>query len=130
MSAFIAHRTIVRMVHHEPLDHLFAEIDGFRVGGRNHQAIPRFDHAAHLNPFDRAFTLHRTDAAGPCGSQGRVVAEARDHDAQSFSRFDDLRPGGDLYFMTIDDEFGHRSKVVFSGQLSAKIVILLLPADR
>ena len=102
MSAFIAHRTIVRMVHHEPLDHLFAKIDGFLVGGRNHQAIPCFDHAAHLDPFDRAFTLHRADAASPDGSQGRVVAEARDHDAQLFSRFDDLRPEGDFYLLTIN----------------------------
>jgi hypothetical protein len=107
------------MVHHEPLDHLFAEIDGFPVGGRNHQAIPCFEHAAHLNPFDRAFTLHRADAASPDGSQGRVVAEARDDDAQLFSRFDDLRPVRDFYLMTINDEFGHRSKRAFSYQPSA-----------
>jgi hypothetical protein len=30
-----------------------------------------------------------------------MVAEARDHDAQALGRFNDLRPGGDFYFMTV-----------------------------
>jgi hypothetical protein len=110
------------VIHHEPLDHLSAEIDGFPIGGRNDQAIPRFDHAAHLDPFNRPFTLHRADAASPHGSQGRMVAEARDHDAQPFGRFNDLRPGRDFDFMTINDEFGHRDKAAFSYQLSKNII--------
>src|SRR5512135_1194065 len=108
MPAFIANRTIMGMVHHEPLDHLSAEIDGFCIHGRNHQAIPDLGHAAHLDAFERDFTLDRANPAGSHGSQSGVIAETRDYDAQPFSRLNDLHPLGSFNFMTVNDEFGHR----------------------
>ena len=118
VPAFIADRAIVGMVHHEPLDHLPAEIDRFAMGSRNHHPILCLHHTTHLHAFDGAFREHdRADAASPHGPQRRVLAEARDHDAQPFGRFDDLCPLGDFNGMTINDEFGHRDKSSF--QLSA-----------
>jgi hypothetical protein len=102
VPAFITDRAIMGVVHHEPLNHLSTEIDGLLIGGGNHQAIPGFDHTAHLDPFDRTVTLHRADPAGPYGPQGRVVAEAGDDDTQPLGRLDDFHPVGDFYFMTVN----------------------------
>jgi hypothetical protein len=102
VPTFVADWAILRMVHHEPFHHLFAEIDGFLVHGGNYQAIPDLGHAAHLDPFDRAFTLHRANPASSHRSQGRVIAEAGDNDAQSFGGLNDLHPLGGIDFVTIN----------------------------
>ena len=108
VPAFVAHRTVVGMVEHEPFDDMPPKIHGFVIGGGNHHAVLGVDHAAHLNALDRPLRKgHGADPAGPHRSQGRVIAKARDHDAQPFGRLDHLGAGGDIDFAIVDGEFGH-----------------------
>ena len=110
VSAFVAHRAVVGMVEHEPFDDVPPEIHGFGIRGGNHHAVLGVDHAAHLDALDRSLRKgHGTDPAGPHRSQGRVIAEARDHDAQPFGRLDHLGAGGDFDLPIVDLEFGHDS---------------------
>ena len=55
VPAFIADGAIVRMVHHEPFDHVLSKIDGLFIRGRYDHAVRSVHHAAHLYPFDRPF---------------------------------------------------------------------------
>jgi hypothetical protein len=103
VAAFIADGTVVGMVHHEPFDHVPAEIDGFFVSGRYGHAIASVHHAAHLYPFDRAFQeLHCTDPAGTDRSEPRMVAESWDDDAQPCCGLNHLRSLFDFYFDTVN----------------------------
>jgi hypothetical protein len=108
MAAFIAHRTIMGMVQHQPFDNMFAKIHGLFIGGRYHHAVPGIDHTAHLYAFDRTLQeFYRTYPAGPNRSQGRVIAESRNHDAQLFGGFDHLGPLGNFDFLFVDNQFRH-----------------------
>ena len=91
MAAFITHRTIMGMVQHQPFDNVFAKVDGFRIRGGNHHAVLSLDHAAHLNPLDRAvFERNGTNPAGAHRPQRRMITEPWDHNPQllgSLERF-------------------------------------------
>ena len=54
VAALVADRAVVGMVEHEPLHDVAAEVDRLLVRGRHNHAIGDVDHAAHLDPFDRA----------------------------------------------------------------------------
>jgi hypothetical protein len=103
MSAFIADRTVVGMVHHEPFDHMPSKIDDLIVDGRYGHAIGSVHHAAHLDPFDRAFQeLHGTHPTGADRPEPRMVAEPWDDDAQPRRGLDHLRSLFDFYFDTVN----------------------------
>ena len=108
MAAFVAHRAVQGVVQHEPLDDVFAEIHGLRVGGGDHHAVFGLHHAAHLHPFHRP--LQELDGAHPAGAQraqGRVVAEAGDHDPQALRGLEHVGALRDFDFPVIDDELRH-----------------------
>jgi hypothetical protein len=103
MPSFIADRAIVGMVHHEPFDDVFTEIDSFFIRRRYDHAIVSIHHAAHLDPFDRTFQKpHRTHSTGPDGSQTGMVAKPRDDDAEPRRCLNDFRPLLNFYFKTIN----------------------------
>jgi hypothetical protein len=108
MAAFVTNGTIVRMVHHEPFNDLPAEADSFFIPGGYHHAILCIHHAAHFYPFNRAFhEFDRTHPAGADRSEARVIAKSRNDNAKSLSRLNDLRPGWNIYFITINLQSGH-----------------------
>jgi hypothetical protein len=93
VSAFITDRTVMGMVHHEPLDHMLAETDSLLMSGRYDHPVLGVDHAAHLNAFDRAVQEHhRTHAAGAHGPQAGMVAEAWNSYSELRSSLDHLHP--------------------------------------
>ena len=103
MAAFVADRTVVGMVHHEPFDHMPSEIDGLFVCGRYGHAIASVHHAAHLYPFDRAFQeLHCAHPTGTDRPESRMVAESWDDDAQPCRGLDHLRSLLDFYFCSVN----------------------------
>jgi hypothetical protein len=103
MSPFITDRTVVRMVHHQPSNHMFPEIDCLFVGGRYRHAIASIDHATHLHPFDRTLEkLHRADPAGTDGSEAWMKTEPRDDNAQPRRSLYHLRPGLHFYFKAVN----------------------------
>ena len=108
VAAFITDRAIMGMVHHEPLDHMLAEVDCLFIGRRNDHTVLGIDHAAHLHPFDRALQkLHRTHAAGADRSQAGMIAETRDDDAQPFGGLNHFHPFRNFYFKTVNLQLGH-----------------------
>jgi hypothetical protein len=116
VAALVAHRTVKRMVQHEPLDHVFSELHCLFICGGDDHAVPGFHHAAHIDPFVWAFhELHRTHPAGAHGAQGRMVAEAGYHDAEAFRGFDHLRPLGHCYFLSVNDQFRHSRLLTIHG---------------
>ena len=103
VSPFIAHRAVMGMVEHEPFDHMFSEIHGLCIRGRNHHAVHGRDHTTHLDAFDGAFLkVDGADTAGAHGSQGRVIAEPRYDDAQALGGFDHLGAGRNFNFAVVD----------------------------
>ena len=66
MSAFIADRTIMGVVKHEPLDYVPSKVNRLRIGGRNFHTVAGRNHATHLNAFDRSFD--EFDGANPTGA--------------------------------------------------------------
>ena len=112
VAAFVAHRAIEGVVHHQPLDDVPAELHGLGVGGGDHHAVTGVFHAAHLDALHRPLQeLDGAHAAGAEGAQAGVVAEPGDHDPQPFGGGDDLGPGRDLDGAVIDDELGHNITV-------------------
>jgi hypothetical protein len=108
MAAFIAHRTIVGMVQHQPFDNMFTEIDNLFIRGRYHHAVPGIDHTAHLHAFNRTlYEFYRTYSTGPNRPQGRVIAKPRNHDAQFFGGINHFGPRGNFYFLFVDNQFRH-----------------------
>ena len=103
VASFITNRTVMRMVHHEPLDHMLAEIDSLLMSGRNDHPVLSVDHAAHLNAFDRAIQKHhRTHAACAHGSEGGMVAETGNDDPQPRRSLDHLHPFWDFDLKIVD----------------------------
>ena len=108
VAALVAHRAVVGMVEHEPLDHVAAELDGLRIRGRDHHAVRGLDHAAHLQALDRPLLeLDGAHAAGAHGPQGRMIAEARDHDPQPGRGLDHLGARRDVDRTLVDGQSGH-----------------------
>jgi hypothetical protein len=103
VAAFVADGAIMGVVHHEPFDHVPAEIDGLFVRGRYGHAIASIHHAAHLHPFDRAFQeLYRAHPAGANRPESLMVAESWDDDAQPCCSLNHLRSLFDFYFSTVN----------------------------
>jgi hypothetical protein len=116
VPTFITDRAVMGMVHHQPFNHVFTEIDRFLVSRRYDHALLPIRHAAHLHPFDRAFKkLHRAHATGTNRSKGWMEAEPRDDDAQSGSSLDHLRPFRNFYFQSVDLQLRHS---FFLGKMS------------
>ena len=108
MAPFIAYRAIMGVVKHEPFNHVLTKIHCLFVGGRYYHAILSIDHAAHLHALEGAFQkLHGADPAGAHRSQSGMVAEARNHDAQSFRGLNHLCSHWNFYFPIIYDELWH-----------------------
>jgi hypothetical protein len=108
MAPFITDRAVMGVMKHEPFYDVSPEFRGFRVCGGYHHTVLGFLHAAHLNTFDRTLEeLYGADTAGTHRPQGRMIAESRYHDAQSFSGLYDLCPLRDFYFEIVDDQFRH-----------------------
>jgi hypothetical protein len=115
VAPFIANRAIMGVVKHEPFNHVLTKIHCLFVGGRYYHAILSIDHAAHLHALEGAFQkLHGADPAGAHRSQGGMVAEARNHDAQSFRGLNHLCSRWNFYFPIIYDEFRHVSRRRFT----------------
>jgi len=103
MSPFITDRTVVGMVHHEPFNDMFAEIDCFFIGGRYCHAITGVNHATHLDPLDRTLKkLYRADPASANGSKTWVEAEPWDDNTQPRRSLYHLRPLLNLYFKAVN----------------------------
>jgi hypothetical protein len=103
VSAFIADRAVMGMVHHKPFDHVPAEIDGLLIGRRHDHPVGDIHHTAHLYPFDGSFEkLHGAHPAGTDGPESLMVAEPRDDDPQPRRGLNDLRSRFDVYFDTVN----------------------------
>ena len=108
VAALVAHRAVVGMVHHQPLDDITAKLDGFPIRGGDLHAVRDIQHAAHLDALDRP--LQNLDGAHPAGAHGaqrRVVAEARDHDPQPGGGLNHLGAGGDFDLALVYGQFRH-----------------------
>jgi hypothetical protein len=117
VAAFVADRTVVGMVHHEPFDHVPTEIDNLFVRGRYGHAIASVHHAAHLYPFDRAFQeLHGTHPTGTDRPESLMVAESWDDDAQPCCGLDHFRSLVNLYLSTVNLELHHKPSTVNDEQ--------------
>ncbi len=103
MSAFIADRAVMRMIHHQPFNHVFAEVDCLPVVRRDGHPIAGIHHAAHLNAFDRTFKkLHRAYPASTDRSETRMKAETGDGNPQPRRCLYHFRPLLYLYFKAVN----------------------------
>jgi hypothetical protein len=114
LSALVAYGTIQGMILHQQLDYSFAKLHCLFVGCRNHHPVLSIDHATHLNAFKGALDeFDRTHPAGANRSHRLVIAEARNHDAQSFSGVDDFAPLWHLDFKIVNDQPRHGKDILF-----------------
>jgi hypothetical protein len=108
VSSFITDRAVMGVVHHEPLDHMLAEINSLLMSRRNDHSVLSVDHAAHLNAFDRAVQEHhRTHAACAHRPQASMVAETGNGDSQLRRSLDHLHPLWDFNFKIVNLQLRH-----------------------
>ena len=86
MPAFLAHRTVVRVVDHQPLDDAGAKSPGFLVDDGDPGVVAGRCHAGHHQPAPGvvlvAELLHRALAAGTHAAQRRMPAEVGNVEAE------------------------------------------------
>jgi hypothetical protein len=108
VSSLIADRAVKGMIQHKPLNYVPAEIYCFFIIRGHHHSVPGINHAAHLHSLDRTlYKFNRTNSTGAHRPKGRMIAKARNHDAQPFSRFDDFGAFGNVYLTVINNQCGH-----------------------
>ena len=86
-AAFIADRTVVWVVDHQPFNDLPPHGHCLFIGGGDDHAVLGRKHAGHLDALDRAIQhLHSADPAGSCLAECRMPAEMRDGDPHTLRR--------------------------------------------
>ncbi len=84
-AGLLAHRAIMRMIDHQPLDHPRAEIAGLLISDRDPQPVADRGHARHHDLADvivrSAIDPHRALPAGAGRAERAVPAEIRNVDA-------------------------------------------------
>jgi hypothetical protein len=108
LPSLVAYRAVVRVIDHEPFDHLSAEFHRLLIRGGNDHAVLSIDHATHLNALERAMDeLHGTHPAGPHGSQSLMIAKPRYHDPKPLGGINYLRSFRNLYLEIVNNHPGH-----------------------
>ena len=112
-AAFIAHRTIVRMVQHHAFDDRGAESDGFRILDRDARAFGGRRHARHHEFAVRVvFILELLDgalAAGAHRTQRGMPAEIRQIEPSERQACSNSASASTSYGLSVDVDRRHRS---------------------
>ena len=105
VTALLTHRTVVRVVGHQPLHHAFTELFGFFVINRNKGAFGGWRHTGHHQATTRVFRvlilLHRTLAASTDAAQRRMPAKVRNIEAKRQTSFQQVVRPVDFVFFAV-----------------------------
>ena len=105
VTALLTHRTVVRVVGHQPLHHAFTELFGFFVINRNKGAFGGWCHTGHHQATTRVFRvlilLHRTLAASTDAAQRRMPAKVRNIEAKRQTSFQKVVRPVDFVFFAV-----------------------------
>jgi len=96
------------MMEHQPFNDGFTKFHGFWVRGGNDHAVLGRDHTAHLDALYRS--VHKFYGTNPARShrtQGWMITEPGDHDAQLRCGLNHHGFRRNFYFSVIDNKFGH-----------------------
>ncbi len=111
VAALFAHRTVVRVVGHQPLHHAFAKLFRFAVVNGDKGAVGGRRHAGHDETAAGILgvleLLHRALAASPNASQRRMPAKIRNIKAQRETRLQQVVRSVHIIFFTVYMDCSH-----------------------
>ncbi len=126
LAALVAHRAVVGVVDHQPLDNTLAQLDRRRFEGVDNHAFLDLDEAGHHHSaLTVVFDVNRTKPAGADRPERLVVAEMRHHDTELLGGVENGRPGGNGDALVVDCQSNHK---ISHRVTEAQRIILLIPS--